>query len=111
MIYPASAVYFCGSSRLPQTIPSAEAYKSINVGYVIDTATGEILDVSTTLLSKGATAFIQSLAIGFNVHEHDTQILIDEIRSRYYGGSQKAVVVASRTAFKEYESWCIEHNI
>ena len=102
MIYSEESVYFSASSKLPSSIPSGEVYDSLNIGFVIDKNTGIIEDVSVTLLSSGATRFIMFLIIGFNLHDQDPEELIDEIKARYFGGSQKAIVVATRLVIKKY---------
>ncbi|NLY44714.1 MAG: DUF3870 domain-containing protein [Tissierella sp.] len=105
MVYSDQSVYFSASSKLPSSIPSGEVYDSLNIGFVIDKSTGVIEDVSVTLLSAGATRFLMYLIIGFNLHDGDPEELINEIKTRYFGGSQKAIIVATRLVIQKYKSY------
>lgn len=102
MIYNDNSVYFSGSARLPVSIPSGEIYEFINVGLVIDKKTGLVQSISTTLLSPGAVKFLEYLIVGFNVHDEKIEVLINNIQTRYFGGSQKAICVAIKQAYDSY---------
>lgn len=105
MKYSDDSVYFSASSKLPMGIPSGEVYECLNVGLVINKKTGIIEDTSITLLSDGAVRFLEYLIIGFNLHEQDIEILLNSIRSRYFGSSQKAICVAINLAYERYKSY------
>ena len=105
MIYPEESVYFSASSKLPTSIPSGEVYDSLNIGFVIDKSTGIIEDLSVTLLSSGATRYLEHLFIEFNLHSQDSEELINEIRTRYFGGSQKAIIVATKLVIQKYKTY------
>lgn len=101
-MYPKDTVYFSGSARLPNTIPSGGMYELINVGMMINSTTGEIVDVSATLLSTGAKRFLDYLIIGHNLHDEGIEVLLKEINDRYFGDSQKAIMVAIKNANEKY---------
>lgn len=101
-MYSDNSVYFSASSKLPSSIPSGQVYESLNIGLVIDTKTGVIEDVSVTLLSSGATRFLMYLMVGFNLHERDPEELLHIIKTRYFGASQKAIIVATRAVIQRY---------
>lgn len=100
--YSEESIYIGASSKLPSGIPSGEVYDSLNIGFVIDKNSGIIEDVSVTLLSPGATRFLMYLIIGFNLHEEDPEILLERIRTRYFGASQKAIIVAAKQVIRKY---------
>lgn len=102
-MYSEESIYISASSKLPSSIPSGEVYDSLNIGFAIDKSTGIIEDVSVTLLSTGATRFLMYLIIGFNLNDDDPEILLDRIRTRYFGASQKAIIVASKQVIKKYK--------
>ena len=105
-MYSKDCVYFSGSARLPSTIPSGSMYEIINVGMMINTKTGEIVDVSATLLSNGAKRFLDYLIIGHNLHdEGGIDSLLNEITERYFGDSQKAILVAIKTVYERYTKY------
>ncbi len=110
-MYSKDTVYFSGSARLPSTIPSGGMYELINVGMMIDTKTGQIVDVSATLLSTGAKRFLDDLIIGHNLHEEGINALIDEINDRYFGDSQKAIIMAIKNAYEKYEKYKKQRKI
>lgn len=90
---------------MPATIPSGEIYQYLNIGLVINKETGVVQDTSITLLSDGAVRFLEYLIIGFNVHEEDIEVLLNDIQARYYGGSQKAICIAIKQAYEKYKSY------
>lgn len=110
MNYSDQSLYFSASSKLPTSIPSGEVYDSLNVGFVIDKSTGIIEDVSVTLLSAGATRFLMYLIIGFNLHERDLEELINKLKTRYFGGSQKAIIVATKLVIQKYQAYMGNNN-
>ena len=103
MTYSKDTVYFSASSKLPLGIPSGEIYESLNIGLVINKKTGVIEGTSITLLSSGAVKFLNHLIIGFNLHDQDIGVLLNEIRTRYFGGAQKAICVAIRQVYEKYK--------
>lgn len=103
--YSDDSVYFSASSKLPLGIPSGEIYETLNVGLVINKKTGLIEDTSITLLSDGAVRFLEYLIIGFNVHDQEIESLLEKIKGRYFGGSQKAICAAIKLAYERYKSY------
>ncbi len=61
-----------------------------------------IVDAGATVMIGVTTAFIQSLFVGYSM-KLGVDGMIEEITRRYYGGSQTALIVAWKDAYKNYQ--------
>lgn len=100
--YSEDSVYLSATSKLPVGTPSQNIYDILDIGLIIDSKTGIIEDISITLLTKETIKFLKQLIIGFNLHEENIEILLDKIKSRYFGSAQKAVCVALKRLSDNY---------
>ncbi|MBI9013421.1 MAG: DUF3870 domain-containing protein [Clostridiales bacterium] len=105
MHYSPETVYFIAYSRLSKSIPAGKLLDVVGVGLIIHQETGVIEDTSCTLLTDEAKLFLKDLIVGFNIHTHPIEELLDYVCSRYHGMSQKAVCVAIRDACERYIQW------
>ncbi|MDW7671816.1 MAG: DUF3870 domain-containing protein [Bacillota bacterium] len=103
--YPDQAVYFISYAKLPGEIPAANVHKTVGVGLIIHQETGEIIDISCTLLTQEACFFLKSVLRGRNVHEDEPEEIAELIRQRYHGFAQKAVCVAVKGTIDRYFQW------
>ena len=103
--FPEESVYFISYARLPSEIPAANVHKSVGVGLIIHQGTGEIIDVSCTLLTNEACMFLKSVLCGHNLHQEDADEIIEAVRMRYHGCAQKAVCVAIKGTIDRYFQW------
>jgi len=103
MKYPKKTIYISSFSKLPTGIPSESVYKSLDVGLIINTETGIIENASVTLLTDIAAEFLRDIIVGFNLKEDDPESLFDEIKTRYHGSAQKAIIVAIKKVVEKYE--------
>ncbi|SMP51801.1 protein of unknown function [Anoxynatronum buryatiense] len=103
--YPQETVYFISYAKLPGEIPAATMHRVVGIGLIIHQETGEILDVSCTLLTREAREFLKSVLQGHNVHEEESEAIVELIRSRYHGLAQKAVCVAVKGSIERYFQW------
>lgn len=104
MIYSKKTIYISSFAKLPLGIPSECVYKTLDVGLVINTETGVIENASVTLLTDTPIEFLREIIIGFNVRDENLDILLEEIKSRYHGSAQKAILVALRKVVEKYEA-------
>lgn len=105
-MYPKSTVYFSGSAKLPGTIPSERVHEIVNVGVMVDTNTGEVIDMSSTLFSNGAQRFLEYLIIGQNIGTLEgREELLKEINEKYFGDSQKAIMMSLKTIYERYQKY------
>ncbi|MFP4457533.1 MAG: DUF3870 domain-containing protein [Clostridia bacterium] len=96
------SIYVSSFVKLPAGIPSENVYKVLDIGFVIDQDTGVIKNVSITLLTDVAIKFLSEMIIGFNLEKHELSVLTEEIKSRYHGSAQKAVIAALKNVFDKY---------
>jgi hypothetical protein len=103
MKYPKKTIYVSSFAKLPTGIPSESVYKALDVGLIINVETGIIENASVTLLTDEAADFLRDIIVGFNLKEDDLEILLDEIKARYHGSAQKAIIVAIKKVVEKYE--------
>lgn len=94
-------VYIIGESRTNMDNAITVIYNSFYIAFEIDTQTDEIIDMGCTHTIEITENFIKKMFIGRNIFEYDK--LEKEIRKRYHGTSQKAVIVSYKDAIKKYQ--------
>ena len=107
--YSTDTVYFISYAKLPGEIPAGNMHKTVGVGMIINWKTGIIEDSSCTLLTEEAKAFIKQILVGYNLHEHGIDPLIEQIKFRFHGQSQKAICVAIKGTYDRYMTWKSEN--
>ncbi|NLX62125.1 MAG: DUF3870 domain-containing protein [Tissierellia bacterium] len=103
-------VYFVSYARLPENTSASYLHKVVGVGFLINTKTGIIEDVMVTLLSDLCKDFLSYLMIGHNIDKYGVDELIEKVEKRFFGYSQKAVVVAIKGVYKRYLEWKKENK-
>jgi hypothetical protein len=101
---PDCNVYFISYSKLPSNISAAVYEGYLGVGFVINFHTDIIEDISCTLLTKVARNFLKSIIIGYNIKD-GIEPLLERIRMRFFGHSQKSVCVIIKENFNLYKEW------
>ena len=76
-------------------------YNSFYIAYEIEVETDKIIDLGCTHTINITEDFIRKLFIGKNITEFDK--IEGEIKRRYHGTSQKAVIVSYKDALKKYQ--------
>lgn len=103
--YGEDTVYFVSYSKLPQEISAAYVHKVVGVGFLINTKTGIIEDVMVTLISDLCKEFLAYLIIGHNIKKDGVDEIVSKVEKRFFGGSQKAVVVGIKGVYSKYLQW------
>lgn len=98
-------------AKLPTDMPSGEMYKAVDIGFIINTSLGEIEDVSITLLTDEARHFLKQIIVGFNLNEGSIEPLLEAVKERYLGLSQKAICVAIKLIYEKYNLWKKEREL
>lgn len=96
-------IYVSSFAKLPAGIPSENVYKVLDIGLVINEETGEIEKVSITLLTDVAVEFLSEIIKGFNIKNQDVSELVEEIKLRYHGSAQRAVIAALKNVIEKYD--------
>jgi hypothetical protein len=100
-MYDKSTVYIVGNSRTNEENAITTQFNSFFIGFVIDINNDEIVDLSCSATIRTTEEFIYSLFISKSFSEYDMS-LEQEIKRRYHGSSQKAIIVSYKDAVKKY---------
>ena len=100
-MYEASTVYIVGNSKTNTENAITTLYNSFYIGFVIEPGDGRIVDVSCSSTIRTTDEFVKSMFIGKSMGSDDVS-LEDEVKRRYHGSSQKAIIVAYKDAAKKY---------
>ena len=109
--YSNNTVYFISYAKLPTEMAAANIHKVVGVGFVINTDTGVIEDSSCTLITNEAKYFLKQVIENHNLHEEGIEPLIEKVRTRFHGLSQKAICVAMKGTYERYMAWKEDHTI
>jgi len=100
-VYKENTVYIVGNSKTNSENAITDIYKSFYIGFVVDTENDKIIDLSCSSTIRTTEEFIQSLFIGEKMDIYNI-ILEKNIKKRYHGSSQRAIIVAYKDALKKY---------
>lgn len=98
-------VYFVSYSKLPDDISATYVHKVVGVGFLINTKTGIIEDAMVTLISDLCKDFLSYLFVGHNIDRDGVDELIERVEKRFFGSSQKAVIVSIKGVYSRYLQW------
>ena len=99
-VYDPSSIYIVGNSKTNNENAITTLYNSFYIGFVLDPSSGLISDVSCSATIRTTDEFVKSLFVG-KVMGRDEVSLTEEIKRRYHGSSQKAIIVAYKDAVKK----------
>ncbi|MCS7460995.1 DUF3870 domain-containing protein [Paenibacillus doosanensis] len=102
MRYDKDTVYIIGDAQVSVNNPITQQFNAFFIGLVVDTTNHKIVDAGCSSMIPLTSEFVRSLLIGQNMLQLETAS--DEIRRRYHGSSQKALIVAFKDAQKKYKS-------
>lgn len=100
-VYDSDTVYIVGDAKAPENNPITKQYQAFFITFVIHRETGEIVDAECAATVSLTKRFVSGLLIGKNILNLDA--LTSEVKDRYFGSSQKAVLVAIKDAQKKYK--------
>lgn len=100
-MYDKNTVYIIGHARTNVDNVITEKYKIFFINFIINTENDEVIDLSCTAMIPTTQQFISSIFVGkkFDMFYKEIE---DEIMTRYFGSSQKALIVAYKDALKKY---------
>ncbi len=96
-MYASNTIYVVGDAKAPQNNPITEKFKSYFVAFVLVKETGEIVDADCSATIALTSQFVKYLFLHKNIND---PALVMEIKDRYFGSSQKALLVALKDAQK-----------
>jgi hypothetical protein len=98
-MYEKSTVYILGTARLGKTDPILSTYDIFFIGLIIDKNTDMIIDTTCNTVKEKTAEFINSIISGHNIHDD----IEHEIRERYFGMAQRALMAAVKDARNKYQ--------
>jgi len=94
-------IFTSGIGKLPSNTLSGKLYEVVCIGLWIDVNSGLIKYVSSTLKNQIVNDFIRTLLVNHHIEEEHFYLLKD-LKERYWGVTEKAVVAAVKNAQKNY---------
>ncbi|WP_337926732.1 DUF3870 domain-containing protein [Paenibacillus caui] len=102
MLYDRDTIYVIGDAQTSVNNPITQQYKAFFIGLVVDTTNHKIVDAGCASTIPLTSQFVRSIFVGQNMLSFDD--VVGEIKRRYYGSSQKAIIVAFKDAQKKYKT-------
>ncbi|MFT8320299.1 MAG: DUF3870 domain-containing protein [Bacillus sp. (in: firmicutes)] len=100
-MYNPNTVYVIGESKTSSNNAIMQQYNGFFIALIIDKSTNKIVDAECSSTIDLTSAFIKSILIGYSIFDID--LVLKEIETRYFGSSQKAVMVAFKNAYLKYK--------
>ncbi len=100
-MYDADTIYVIGDAQAPTNNPITQQFSSFFIGLVIDTTNNKIVEASCSATIQLTADFIRTLFVQRSIFA--TEEIETDIRYRYFGSSQKALIVAFKDAQKKYK--------
>jgi len=88
-------------AKAPTGTSMYEVYKHVGIVLEVDPRTHRILDAEFTFVTELAQRFFRSLVIGYDLSQ-GVEGLVRLVEERYWAPSQKALVMALRSAYQRY---------
>ncbi|MZQ86619.1 DUF3870 domain-containing protein [Paenibacillus sp. 5J-6] len=101
LVYDKDTIYIIGDAQASVNNPITQQYNAFFIGLVVDTSSHKIVDAGCSSTIPLTSEFVRSIFIGHNMLLLD--VVAEEIRQRYHGSSQKALIVAYKDAQKKYK--------
>jgi hypothetical protein len=99
--FPENALLVVGNARAQSDSPITHRYAGFYVTFVVRAESGEIVDLEASVTLALTGRFIRGLFLGRTLARIDEE-LVEQVRGRYLGSSQKALIAAYRDAVKTY---------
>lgn len=100
--YNKNTLYIVGDSKTAINNPITVQYNAYFIALIVDSENKVIIDVGVSTMLQETREFVKSIFVGYQM-EKGQNPLIEEIKGRYHGSSQKALIVAWKDAYKKYE--------
>lgn len=106
-MYDKNTIYIIGDAKASQNNPITKKYNQYFLAIVVSQTDGKIIDVECSATVDITKRFIQSIFIGRPI---DDPSIAEDISNRYFGSSQKALIVAFNDAQKKYQAITASSN-
>lgn len=100
-MYGRDTIYIIGIAKSQQHNPITQQYGRFLLGFVVNKDTGIIESCGSTVVMKSTYDFLDELFRGRNI-DTESELIRSELENRYFGASQKAIMVAFRDAQRRF---------
>ncbi|AJY77934.1 DUF3870 domain-containing protein [Paenibacillus beijingensis] len=100
-MYDKDTIYVIGDAQTSVNNPITQQYSAFFIGLVVDTTNHKIVDAGCASTIPLTSEFVRSIFTGQSILSFEQ--VAGEIRRRYHGSSQKALIVAFKDALKKYK--------
>ncbi|MDF2519977.1 MAG: hypothetical protein K0R84_605 [Clostridia bacterium] len=100
-MYSKNTVYVVGNSKTNVDNAITSRFNSFFIGFVVDTEDDTIVDVSCSATIRTTEDFVRCLFMGRKITEAASK-MEEDIKKRYHGSSQRAIIVAYKDANIKY---------
>lgn len=108
-MYDENTVYVIGHGKTSCDNAITSRFNIFFIGFVVDVSNDHIVDLECTATIDITNRFVRTLFCGRSLGSYDEE-LIEIIRHRYFGSSQKAIITAYKDAVKKYQLIKEEYN-
>jgi len=99
-VYNKDTIYIIGDSKTTSNNPIMQQFNAFFIGLVVDRTNHMIVDADCSATISLTSSFMKQLFFGQSMLNIDG--VINEINTRYFGSSQKALTVAFKNAHIKY---------
>lgn len=100
-MYKDNTIYVVGNSKTNTDNAITNRFNSFFIGFVVDVDTDQIIDLSCSSTIRTTDEFVKTLLIGKSLKAFNSY-LEQEVKKRYHGSSQRAIIVAYKDGVKKY---------
>lgn len=100
-MYSKDTIYIIGDSKTASNNPIMQQYNAFFIGLVVDRTSHVIVDADCSATISLTSSFVKELFVGHSMLDVDS--VLNEISTRYFGSSQKALAVAFKNAQIKYK--------
>ncbi|MFB7141524.1 DUF3870 domain-containing protein [Gottfriedia sp. NPDC056225] len=99
-MYNKDTIYIIGDAKTSSNNPIMQKYNAFFIGLVVDRTSHSIIDADCSATIPLTSAFVKQLFVKQSMLDVDG--VINDINTRYFGSSQKALSVAFKNAHIKY---------
>ena len=100
-MYGRETIYIIGIAKSQQHNPITQQYGRFLLGFIVNKDSGIIESCGSTVVMKSTYDFLDDLFRGRNI-DTEGDLIRSELENRYFGASQKAIMVAFRDAQRRF---------
>lgn len=101
MIYSKNTIYIIGTARISSNDPISAMFDIFFIGIILERDSGKIVDITCNMVRPVTSDFIKSMLLDYNLKD-DIEEIVEEVKDRFHGIAQKAVIAAIKDARNKY---------